>query len=187
MANDINIDDEGHKFLSRVINEDNKISSEDMKRLRQYMREVPDLWRAAGNIGRLATDRMINNWNAAPYMLASLEEGARQQRIQHGYQEAAPLERLLIDEIVICWIEHYKAHTTYASMSGAKLSLNQERYWNKYIGQTQGRYLRAIEALARVRKLAQRTPVQINIGGQQVNIVNAGDQAPAGELGQGGQ
>jgi hypothetical protein len=187
VARNTDIDDEGHNFLIRIMDEGMNIKPEDMKQLRQYMRDVPDLWRAAGNIGRLATDRMIEGWNAAPFVKASLEEGARQQRIQHGYKEAAPLERLLIDEIVICWIEHYKAHTTYAGMSGAKLSLNQERYWNKYISQTQGRYLRAIEALARVRKLAQRTPVQINIGGQQVNIVNAGDQAPAGELGQGGR
>ena len=56
--------------------------------------------------------------------------------------------------------------------AGKQLSLNQERYWSGYIHQTQARYLRAIEALARVRRLAQRTPVQINIGGQQINVVN---------------
>ncbi len=35
------------------------------------------------------------------------------------------------------------------------------------------RHVRAIDALARVRKLARPTPLQVNIGGQQV--IAAGD------------
>ncbi len=34
----------------------------------------------------------------------------------------------------------------------------------------QTRYLRAVETLARVRRLSRDTPLQVNIGAQQVNV-----------------
>jgi hypothetical protein len=61
-------------------------------------------------------------------------------------------------------------------------------YWDNLLSSTQARFIRAIEALARVRRLARNTPaLQINIsreGGKQVNVqgdVNPPSTAPAPE------
>jgi hypothetical protein len=54
-------------------------------------------------------------------------------------------------------------------MAGS-LSLEQGTYWEKRLSSVQRRYLRACETLARVRKLAQAAPLQVNIGAQQVNV-----------------
>ena len=43
-------------------------------------------------------------------------------------------------------------------------------YWDRRLNSAQQRYLRAVETLARVRRLAMVTPLQVNIGGQQVNV-----------------
>jgi hypothetical protein len=48
--------------------------------------------------------------------------------------------------------------------------MKQGMYWEQRQNAAQGRFLRAVETLARVRRLNKRPPVQINIGGQQVNI-----------------
>jgi hypothetical protein len=44
-------------------------------------------------------------------------------------------------------------------------------YWERRLTAAQGRYLRACESLARVRRLSRPgAPLQVNIGGQQVNM-----------------
>jgi hypothetical protein len=64
------------------------------------------------------------------------------------------------------------------------VALNVGAYWDNLLTTHQARFLRAIETLARVRRLARNTPaLQINIareGGKQVNVqgdVN-GQKAP---------
>jgi len=46
-------------------------------------------------------------------------------------------------------------------------------YWEKRLMMAQGRFTKACESLARVRRLSRRIPVQVNIaapGGQQINV-----------------
>jgi len=54
------------------------------------------------------------------------------------------------------------------------LSLNQAAYWDKSLSAAHARYLKALESLAKIRKLARHDPaLQVNIatqGGQQVNV-----------------
>jgi hypothetical protein len=46
-------------------------------------------------------------------------------------------------------------------------------YWEKLLSTAQGRYLKAIETLAKVRRLSKVTPLQVNIGGQQINVAKS--------------
>ncbi len=67
---------------------------------------------------------------------------------------------------------------SYTANKVGMLTLKQGEYWEKRLSSAQRRYLRACETLARVRKLAQASPLQVNIGAQQVNGVG-GMPAPA--------
>ena len=94
---------------------------------------------------------------------------------QFDYDAAPPLERLLIDLILTArlWLIH--AENTYNSVVvHQSIPLAQAVYRDNLLSSTQARLLRAIEALARVRRLARNTPaLQINIareGGQQVHF-----------------
>ncbi len=49
-------------------------------------------------------------------------------------------------------------------------TLSSGAYWDRRVNGAQARYLRAVEALARVQRLAHPMPLQVNIGGQQVNV-----------------
>jgi hypothetical protein len=80
---------------------------------------------------------------------------------------------LLIDQIVVCWLQMYITQYSYSSVMAESVTLNQGNYWERRLTIVQGRYLRAMETLARVRRLSRVTPLQVNIGGQQVNV--AGD------------
>lgn len=91
------------------------------------------------------------------------------------YAAAPPLERLLIDHILTVRLRSIDAENRYnGNVVNQSVSLNVGVYWDNLLSSTQARFLRAIETLARVRRLSRITPaLQINIareGGKQVNV-----------------
>lgn len=75
-------------------------------------------------------------------------------RQEYGYQDAPPLERMVIEQIVICWLrlndleivcasKHYESHTTESGL-----------YWDRRLSTAQRRFTRAVESLEKIRTLA---------------------------------
>jgi hypothetical protein len=78
-----------------------------------------------------------------------------------------PLERLLVESVVTCWLHVY--HLELINASKESMSLDLGAYYQRSLSAAQKRYLAAIKALALVRKLA--VPVlQVNIARKQVNV-----------------
>jgi hypothetical protein len=78
-----------------------------------------------------------------------------------------PLERLLVERVVTCWLQLHHLEILYANKENMILELGT--YYQRSIDRAQKRYLSAIKALALVRKLA--VPVlQVNIAKKQVNV-----------------
>ena len=96
----------------------------------------------------------------------SIETYCTYQRNQFGYQAASPLERALIEHVVLCWLRLYVTENRYEQRMKENLSLTQADYWERKLSTHQTRYLRAVETLARIRKLGIH--VQINVARQQI-------------------
>jgi hypothetical protein len=78
-----------------------------------------------------------------------------------------PLERLLVERIVACWLHLHHLEIIYANKESVSLELGA--YYQRCLSAAQKRYLAAIKTLAVVRKLA--VPVlQVNIARKQVNV-----------------
>lgn len=73
-----------------------------------------------------------------------------------GYGSASPLEQMLIKHIIVCWLRLYDCEFRYEMMRKDKPTIAQAEHWEKRLSAAQRRYLRAIEALARVRRLLYR-------------------------------
>ena len=82
--------------------------------------------------------------------------------------DPTPLETLLVDRIVVCWLHLYYAETIYAQNLPV-LSLMQTTFYQQRITAAHNRYLSAIRTLAQVRRL-QAPNVQVNIAEQQLNV-----------------
>lgn len=81
-----------------------------------------------------------------------------------------PLERLLADRVVACWLHLHHLEAIYGRTENITLELGS--YYQRCISASQKRYLSAIKTLATVRKLA--VPVlQVNIARRQVNVAGA--------------
>lgn len=79
-----------------------------------------------------------------------------------------PLERLLVDRIVLCWLHLHYAENIYVQ-SMHELTITQATFHQRRLSLAQSRYLAAIRTLAQVRRL-QVPAVQVNIAEQQLNV-----------------
>lgn len=81
--------------------------------------------------------------------------------------QSSPLERLLVDRVVICWLQ-VSFHDGIEAGSVDR-SLRQAEFDMKRQESMHRRYLRAIRTLAEVRRL-ERPALQVNIAENQVNL-----------------
>ncbi|GEM_PF-1735589 len=104
------------------------------------------------------------------------QEGLRHMAEELGGKlrlpESSPLEDLLIERIVVCWMDLNHIQTIVARETNpppvGTADWRQER-----LDRAHRRYLSAIKALAQVRKL-QIPAVQLNIADKQTNVLNVG-------------
>ncbi|MBW7959672.1 MAG: hypothetical protein H3C69_08950 [Candidatus Promineofilum sp.] len=150
-----------------------KPTKEDKAELDRILREHPALWRAAGDIMEQAGRKLAADMSATYAVKRSVTAGWEQLQKDLARPGDEELERLLVQQAALAWLklavtEYQHAHFL---ISGGE-TITKCDFWERRLSAAQRRYLRACETLARVRRL--RLPaVQVNIGAQQVNQVNA--------------
>jgi hypothetical protein len=129
-----------------------------------------------GNLARAAEDSLLK---AAAGENLLLEEAVKRKmellRTELAGPSPTPIERLLVERIVACWLQVQDADTRYAQAKG--LTWQGGIYYQQRMDRAHRRYLSAIKSLAVVRKLA--IPVlQVNIARKQINVAG---MSPASE------
>ncbi len=157
-----------HAMLAAVNVE--KPKPEAVKAYRQWLADNPGAWRRVGDMAQLAQDKMIDVLAAPAIIKEGLQAGMAALRTDLGHETAPMLERLLIEQVIVCWLQMYTTQYSFSGSMVGSVTLNQGDYWERRLTSAQARYLRAMETLARVRRLARVTPLQVNIGVQQVNV-----------------
>jgi hypothetical protein len=129
-----------------------------------------------GDLTRINIEQMAAGFNN-PGFAVILEKYLPRIKKDLGYELAPAIEKLSIDGVAISWLRWQQIEYKYTWQNRQGLSLNQAAYWDKSLSAAHARYLKALESLAKIRKLARHDPaLQVNIatqGGQQVNV--AGD------------
>lgn len=166
------------KEIERILGKANKTDAKpaDIQLMRQVLRDNPKLWDMAGSmVQQVINNIMDKKWTplAAEYTQRELSD-----KRKGLYYEVAPmLEKMVIDAVLLAWLRWQEIERHYTIQHGESMTLAQGIYWEKRLSAAQGRYLRVVESLARIRKLARHDPaLQVNIaqpGSQQANI--AGD------------
>lgn len=166
--------------LGRVIDAVNREDPdpEHLSRLRRALRKAPVVAEIVGDLSKDAREEIITGLKTSTFTKESV--GAYVDHIANelGYESAPMLERLLIDQVVICWLRLYQIDMAYSQIrSGGWLTIDQGVYYERRLSAAQRRFLRACTTLARIRKMAGRTPelMQLNIGAQQVNVAQVSE------------
>ena len=129
------------KEIFKKTNKDNP-TKEDLKALRNALREKPELWRIAGDMARQVAFHMIEEIQATPVMKESLKTGWYEMQIELGGENVNPLEKILIEQVIISWIRLQIVDYKYTSTMNQSITLTLGRYWENRLNAAQRRHLR---------------------------------------------
>lgn len=139
----------------------------DIEKLKQYLVKYPTLSYVGGDLVQRAHRNILADaFSTQPGAKVSVEAYCNLQRDQLGWDKATPIERSLIENVVLCWLRLYLCEIRYQANMEKSVTLTLGMYWEKKLSAHQKRYLRAVETLARVRKM--NITVQINMAHQQI-------------------
>jgi len=164
----------------------NKMASGDKKAgetLVGAMRKHPEV----ADVILKGTSTLLTSWieygTSDPFSRFVSEERARKLRGELRGQSSTPLERLLIDRIVICSLQVEVAENQYVRMMKGGGTLTKGRFYEDLQDRAQRRYISAIKALAQVRRLQLPVIAQLNLANNQVNVSAPLDESaqPAAE------
>jgi hypothetical protein len=132
----------------------------------------PYIMEACGNLAKHTQNALILKVSGAGKNLAVREGLSRKVeslRAELSGPSASPLEQLLVERIVVCWLHLHHLELIYANKDSMALDLAM--HYQKSIDRAHRRYLTAVKALAVVRRLALPA-LQVNIA-QKQQVKNA--------------
>lgn len=121
-----------------------------------------------GNLARSAAETLLaafagTNLHAKEVVSAKMAA----LRAELAGPDAPPVERLVAERAVCCWLHLYHLEHNYAAKTS--MSFELAAHYQKGIDRAHTRYLSALKALADVRRLAGPS-IQVNIARKQVNV-----------------
>jgi hypothetical protein len=157
---------EAHALLTKTA-----LTREERQRFCAALDAMPQLAVTFGDMPEQARRALLTGYEAVGIKEA-IDRRMHQLATALGADQATALERLLIDDILICWLDLYQFQAALARQHETRVHLAQQAAAEPILAAKHRRYLHAIEALARVRRLLKLT-VQVNVafdGAQQVNV-----------------
>ena len=149
---------------------DGKKPGPALARLREYIQNHPSLFDGQSVFANTTIQEVINCCTPSETNRIHLRGEVDALRRSLGATTATPLERILIDDVALCWLRMQIFEQLYSAnydKSGG-VTLTKAAYLERRLSATRRRYLQSIEALARVRGLLSRIGVQVNIAQQQI-------------------
>ena len=117
--------------------------------LREALEGDPSLWQEYGDLAAQAQEAWLQLLAGTDYLLAEsvrLKLGALRQEL--SAEGASPLEKLLIERVVACWLQTCYSDSVYAQAKGPASTPSVRQELMKRQDSSQRRYLAAIKQLA---------------------------------------
>lgn len=165
--------DKAFKALKRL--QDGKGTKEDEMAFITVLDSAPNAWLAFGDIVDHAIDIAIGAISGKNKLFElGLKRRAEEIKKSYGYAQAGPLEKMLIDHILLCWVRLYWVESLFTQNIQEQMTYKGVQHWEDRLTKSQRRFDKACLTYAKVKRLASRTPeiLQVNIAQQQVNQVN---------------
>lgn len=146
-------------------------TKDELSELQRLVIEHPSV-ALIGDLANEAETMFLRGWKKDTARMAVVEARCMQLRAQLGYYEATELERMLIWEVVLCWMDYYRILAAHADQTH-EFTMDLMDRWNRVLDSKQHRYLKAIEALARVRRLLRLPHIHVNVDARSVHVNEA--------------
>lgn len=131
-----------------------------------------------GDLGQQARLALLAKYSGKNLLVKeTITRKLESMRLELAGTAPTPLEMLLVERVLSCWLHLHHLEAHYALQD--EMTLTRGAYYQRCISAAQKRYLAAIKTLALVRKLA--VPVlQVNIARKQVNVATSNLAAVGG-------
>ena len=171
--------DEAKKFIDLMDKVDKeKPDIKDLREIESVISKNPGVWRVGEGFAGSLLRQFLDKSNPSKSNQLILRAEAMDIKEKLGYGVANQLERLIIDQILLCWAGVNWAEGQMSSYVGqGSFSMIVIKHWQDTLSKYQKRYLKTIETLAKVRKL--NINIQFNIatnGGKQLNVGSMPDK-----------
>ncbi len=135
--------------------------------------KVPRLWKQLtglqDNAERSWIDAMAPERPGQEFTRAAIQRELDSRRREIGGKAPSPLERLLVDRVVLCWLQASYADAQHAQRLADGMTFREGEYFQKRCERAQRQLLKAVQTLATVRRLLTPT-VQLNVAENQINV-----------------
>ncbi|MCO6045916.1 hypothetical protein NG895_18610 [Aeoliella sp. ICT_H6.2] len=164
---------ESNDKLMAIIKRAQQGDSTAVPAVRDMLDRVPEIRRMMGGELQEIVDTVVSRSLGGGEDFAfheAIQRKLQALRDELGGPNPSPLERLLVDRIVACWLQVQEADFRMAQLKDC--SAAQASFFQKRQDRAHRRFLAAVKTLAQVRKMALPT-LQVNIAeNQQVNNGN---------------
>jgi hypothetical protein len=139
---------------------------------RQLIARLPEMADAYGNLA-VAAERALVELYAGRSIVRreALQRTLADMRVELAGPSPSPLEKLLVERVVACWLQSYHADFAYARALKELPSKEVELHHRRQDRATR-QFLKAMRGLADVRRLLMPA-LQVNLAENQVNIAAA--------------
>ena len=131
-----------------------KPESKDVRELRRFLDQHPEL---SGDLDFIATTvrlALMHKLVSGEGNIEMLNREYQSNEARLGWREADGMERLLIERVMLCWLRLLWAENYNAALMGPGHSLRECEFADRALTLAHNRFLRACQALGRVRRLA---------------------------------
>jgi hypothetical protein len=152
--------DQAEKTLSEIIAATSKKNpkEEDLQTLRKMMKEDANIWQMYGDWAHQCELMIMRDYfESNDFLGETVERKLRDLRNELNWETSTVLEKLLIRQICITWLRLYYVERQHHQATTGSHSLTHGVYWDKRLSEVQKRHLKAIESLAKVRKMTAQT------------------------------
>jgi len=167
------------KQLAELIYRAEHGDSKAMPELRAWLDGCPEFWKKYGDLGNRAQQSWLDLLAGEDLLLQeAVRRNLETLRAEIGAAEQSPLEKLLVDQIVACFLQVQYAEITYAKAKGPEATKAVRQELMNRQESASRRYLAAIKQLAFVRKLLKPalSPVQLALGGVSEDRIGPGQR-----------
>jgi hypothetical protein len=146
--------------------------------IREHLATRPDTYWEMVDYARVVQNGQIKAYTGSGlYVREVMDEVVDRLRADLAGENPSPLERLLVERIISCYLHVNFAESEYSdSIGGNGTRMEVAEYMQKRLDHAHRRYLQAVKTLAQIRKMGPA--IQINIAHKQLNMAGG---PPPGE------
>jgi hypothetical protein len=129
-----------------------KENGPEVKELQKFLEENKDLAKQYQVFAFSVRHGLMHRITQEPGHFELLEREYETRRDNLGWANAGPMERLMIERIMLCWLRLLWVENYNGSFMKASVYMRESEYADKQLARAHSRYVKAVESLAKLRQ-----------------------------------